>query len=89
MKSVLLSLAVAAVPLQALADAHSAEACKAALSPTGQEIYAAALAANVTPETGTAIITREVEKLMAEGKVTMSEGRAAGEAAGKCLEMLE
>lgn len=70
------------------ADTAAANACKAKLSPTGQEIYTASLAQNPTMTTGREIIKTEVEKLIGEGKVSLSEGRKDGEAVGKCLELL-
>ncbi|MEP2031247.1 MAG: hypothetical protein ABJI96_21315 [Paracoccaceae bacterium] len=73
----------------ASADVKAADACKAKLSPIGQQIYAAALAQNPTEATGRGIVTKEVEKLMNEGKVSLLEGREAGEAAGNCLKKLK
>lgn len=73
----------------ASADVKAADACKATLSPIGQEIYTAALAQHPTSATGRNIVTKEVEKLMGEGKVSMSEGRKAGEAVGACLKKLK
>lgn len=73
----------------AQADKVAAEACRATLSATGQEIYDATLAAGPTPATARGIVTKEVEKLIAAGKVSLSEGRADGRAAGECLKKLE
>ncbi|MCQ0093332.1 hypothetical protein [Roseovarius sp. M141] len=73
----------------AAADTMAADTCKADLSPIGQEIYTAALAQHPTQATGREIIKSEVEKLMSEGKVDLSEGRKAGEAAGHCLKLLK
>ena len=73
----------------ASADQQAADACKSGLSPIGQQIYAAALAQKPTPATGRDIVTAEVKKLMAEGKVGLLEGRKDGEAAGHCLELLK
>lgn len=73
----------------ASADVKAADACKAKLSPTGQQIYTAALAQHPTEATGRSIVTKEVEKLMSEGKVSLLEGREAGEAAGDCLKLLK
>ena len=67
----------------------AADACKATLSTVGQEIYTAALAQNPTAATGRSIVTKEVEKLIGEGKVSMSDGRKAGEAVGVCLKKLK
>lgn len=71
------------------ADKSSADACRATLSPTGQEIYDATVAADPTPQTARGIVTKEVEKLISAGKVSMAEGRKDGQAAGECLKKLE
>lgn len=87
-----MSVAVAAVAVcaaPALADSTAAEACRATLSPVARQVYDATVAQHPTAADGRALVVAEVEKLMGEGKVGMADGRAAGEAAGKCLEMLE
>ncbi|MDU9005271.1 hypothetical protein [Sedimentitalea todarodis] len=71
------------------ADQQAAEACKSKLSPIGQEIYAASLAQHPTEATGREIVKSEVEKLMAEGKISMSDARSEGQAAGDCLKLLK
>ncbi|MBK0328950.1 hypothetical protein I5535_16855 [Rhodobacteraceae bacterium F11138] len=71
------------------ADSQAADVCKANLSPTGQKIYAAVLAQHPTSSTGRELITSEVKKRMADGEVTLSEGRSTGEAVGKCLKLLK
>ena len=71
------------------ADVKAADACKAKLSPIGQEIYEAALAQHPTPSTGRSIVTDEVKKLIGEDKVSLLEGRKEGEAAGDCLKLLK
>lgn len=73
----------------ASADTAAADACKAKLSPIGQQIYTAALAQHPTEATGRAIVKQEVETLIKDGKVSLSDGRTAGEAAGQCLKMLK
>lgn len=83
------ALFLAMSPGLSLADTAAADACAAKLSPVAQEIYKTTLASNPTPADGRSLVVAEVEKLIKAGTVTMSEGRAAGEAAGKCLEMLE
>lgn len=89
MTRILLLACLATTPVVAIADEAAAAACKAALSPLGQEIYTTTLAQNPTPATARGIITKEVEKLVAEGKTTIAEGRTAAEAAGTCLELLK
>ena len=89
MKTVLLFLCVACMTTTAHADQKAADACAASLSPPARQIYETTLASHPTPGTGRSIVVADVEKLIAEGKLTMAEGRAAGEAAGSCLKMLE
>jgi hypothetical protein len=77
----------ATTPVAAMAGEAAAAACKRALSPLGQEICTTTLAQSPAPATARGIIPKEVEKLVAEGKTTISEGRTAAEAAGKHLEL--
>lgn len=80
-------IALSAGPL--VADTQAADACKDKLSPIGQQIYTASLAHHPTPTTGRDIVKAEVEKLIGEGKIGLSEGRSEGEAAGACLKLLK
>jgi hypothetical protein len=89
MKTVLGFLCVAFMTTATYADKQAADACAASLSPPAKQIYQTTLASNPTPATARGIVVAEVEKLMGEGKLNMAEGRAAGEAAGACLKMLE
>ncbi len=73
----------------AYADRKAADSCAASLSPPAKQIYENTLASNPTPATARGIVVSQVEKLIAEGKLNMADGRAAGEAAGACLKMLE
>ncbi|MGE3873449.1 MAG: hypothetical protein AB7F74_10880 [Parvibaculaceae bacterium] len=73
----------------AYADQKAADACAASLSPPAKQIYETTLASHPTPGTARGIVVAEVEKLIGEGKLSMADGRAAGEAAGTCLKMLE
>lgn len=86
---VLSALAIALSPTVTRADNAAADACAAKLTPVGQEIYKTVMAENLTAADARSLIVSAVEKQIGEGKVTMSEGRAAGEAVGKCLELLE
>ena len=72
----------------ALADAAASEACKAELSPVGQEIYTTALAENIDMSDGKELLTQIVERLVGEGKLPLDDARAEGVAAAKCLELL-
>lgn len=89
MKFVLGFLCVACMTSAAYADQKAADACAANLPPIPKEIYTTTMASHPTPETGRSIVVAEVEKLIAQGKLNMSDARAAGEAAGACLEMLK
>jgi hypothetical protein len=82
-------LCIACMTTAAYADQKAADACAASLSPAAKQIYETTLASHPTPATGRSIVVADVEKLIAEGKLTMAEGRAAGEAAGSCLKMME
>lgn len=89
MKIILGFLCIACMSTAAHADQKTADACAASLSPPAKQIYESTLASHPTPGTGRSIVVAEVEKLIAGGKLTMAEGRAAGEAAGSCLKMME
>lgn len=82
-------LCLACLSTAALADRKAADACAASLSPAAKQVYEATLASHPTPGTGRSVVVATVEKMIAEGKLTMAEGRAAGEAAGGCLKMME
>jgi hypothetical protein len=73
----------------ASADRKAADGCAAGLPPPAKQIYENTMASNPTPGTARGIVVAQVEKMIGEGKLTMSDGRAAGEAAGACLKMLE
>lgn len=73
----------------AQADRKAADGCAAGLSPPARQIYEGTLASNPTPGSARGIVVAQVEKLMGEGKLNMADARAAGEAAGTCLKMLE
>jgi hypothetical protein len=75
--------------LAAMADAESAATCESQLSAPAKEIYSATLAEKPTKQTARGVIVAHVEAMIRDGKLSPGEGRAAGEAAGKCLELLE
>lgn len=89
MKTILRFLCLACMTTAAHADKKAADACAASLSPPAKQIYEATMASNPTPATGRSIVVAQVEKMIAEGKLNMADGRAAGEEAGTCLKMLE
>jgi hypothetical protein len=89
MRLTLLLLLVASLTYPAFADSQKAAECEAALSPPARQIYTATRGSNPTKATARGIVVSQVETMIKEGKMTLSEGRAAGKAAGKCLELLE
>lgn len=89
MKVLAFFLCVACLTTVAYADQKAADACAASLPPNSKQIYEATLASHPTAETGRGIVIGIVEKMIAEGKFGLIEGRAAGEAAGTCLEMMK
>lgn len=89
MRSFIIAITTALLAGSVSADEQAADACKSKLSPIGQEIYTASLAQHPTQATGHEIVKSEVEKLMAEGKISMSDARSEGQAAGNCLKLLQ
>jgi hypothetical protein len=89
MRAILGFLCLVCLTTAAHADRKAADGCAAGLSPPAKQIYEATLASNPTPGTARGIVVAQVEKLIGDGKLTMVDGRAAGEAAGACLKMLE
>jgi hypothetical protein len=85
--SLALLLTVTAFP--AIADTAAADACAAGLTAPAKEIYTATRAENPTKATARGIVVAQVEKMIHAGTLTDLDARAAGEAAGKCLELLE
>jgi hypothetical protein len=82
------SAILAVTTTAAMADRKAGDACAAGLSAPSRDIYSSTLASNPTPATGRSIVVAETEKLIAAGKLPMSQARAAAEAAGKCLELV-
>ncbi len=89
MRSIAFCALLAVTAPAALADTAESEACKANLSPIGQEIYATALAENINLADGKEVLTQIVERLVDEGRLPLLDARAEGVAAAKCLELLE
>ncbi len=85
MRVALCFLFITGLTSAAQADRKAADECAASLPPAAKQIYESTMASNPTAETGRSIVVGIVEKMIAEGKLTMSEGEAAGEAAGVCL----
>lgn len=88
MRAVLSVLFIAGIATAAQADRKEADECAVSLPPKAKEIYEATQAAHPTAETGRGIVIGIVEKMMAEGKLNLSEGEAMGEAAGTCLKKM-
>ncbi|MCA8879877.1 MAG: hypothetical protein KDA73_07970 [Rhodobacteraceae bacterium] len=89
MRALLRSLPITVFALAATAEAESAATCESQLSAPAREIYSATLAQKPTKDTAREIIVAQVEAMIRDGKLSPVDGRAAGEAAGKCLELLE
>jgi len=88
MRSTVLAAALVLVPGLCLADRKAGDACAAKLPAASREIYTTTLAKKPTPGQARAVVVAEVERLIDAGKLSMAEGRAAGEAAGRCLELI-
>lgn len=73
----------------AMANTEAADACKAGLSPVGQQIYTETMAQNPTKSTAKGIVTAEVKKMISAGKVSVFDGKSTGEAVGECMKLLE
>lgn len=73
---------------EAEADQEMADACAASLTKVEMQVYHGTLAQGPTLETARAIVVAQVMKLIGDGKLNLVNGRAAGEAAGKCLRLL-
>lgn len=89
MKAIPIVLFIACMTTAAYADRQAADACAASLPPNAKQIYEATQASHPTEETGRGIVVGIVEKMIAEGKLTLAEGEAAGEAAGTCLKKMK
>lgn len=83
------SFCLVSMTLAAHADKAAADSCAGGLDPAAKAIYDTTIAAKPTPATARGLVVDEVKKQIAAGNLTMSQGRAAGQAAGTCLKMLE
>jgi hypothetical protein len=75
-------------PSLGFADRKAGDACAAGLSPASRDIYLTTIAKNPTPSEARSVVIAEAEKLIAQGKLSMFGARSAGEAAGKCLQLI-
>lgn len=89
MRVILLPLFVAGMTTVAFADRQAADECAKSLPANAKYIYETTQASHPTEQTGRSIVIGIVEKMIAEGKLTLSEGETAGEAAGTCLEKMK
>ncbi|MFZ5677182.1 MAG: hypothetical protein ACOZAM_29825 [Pseudomonadota bacterium] len=89
MRVILLPLFVAGLTTAAHADRQAADECAKSLPANAKYIYETTQASHPTEQTGRSIVIGIVEKMIAEGKLTLSEGETAGEAAGTCLEKMK
>ncbi len=88
MRSLLIPLFLLSMTAIASADRQAADSCAAGLDPAAKNIYDETMASNPTPATAKDIVVSEVKKQISSGALTISQGRAAGKAAGACLEKL-
>jgi hypothetical protein len=88
-RAVFCVLFIAGMTSAAQADRKVADECAASLPANAKYIYETTQASHPTEETGRSIVIGIVEKMIAEGKLTLSEGETAGEAAGTCLEKMK
>ncbi len=88
MRTMMTPLFLVSMTAVASADRQAADACAAGLDPAAKTIYDETMAANPTAATARSLVVAEVKKQISAGALTMSQGRAAGEAAGACLKKL-
>jgi hypothetical protein len=88
MRTCLLALLIALAPTMSLADRKAGDACAQGLPAVSRTIYANTIASHPAPGDARALVVSQAEKLIADGKLTAVEARAAAEAAGKCLELI-
>jgi hypothetical protein len=89
MRILLFLFVFALLTTEVRADRNMSDACAASLPDAEKQVYDGTMAGDPTPETARSIVVAQVKKLIGEGKLSLAEGRTAGEAAGKCLELLE
>lgn len=82
-------LFIAGMTTTAHADRQAADECAKSLPANAKYIYETTQASHPTEQTGRSIVVGIVEKMIAEGKLTLAEGEIAGEAAGTCLEKMK
>jgi hypothetical protein len=82
-------LFIVAMTSAAHADRQAADECAKSLPANAKYIYEQTQASHPTEQTGRGIVIGIVEKMIAEGKLTLGEGETAGEAAGTCLEKMK
>ena len=88
MRAVLCFLFIAGLTNAAYADRKTADECAVSLSPAAKQIYEQTQASHPTAETGRGIVVGIVEKMIADGKLTLAQGETEGEAAGTCLKKM-
>ena len=87
-KVILCFLFMAGLTSAAHADRKAADECALSLSPAAKQIYEQTQASHPTAETGRGIVVGIVEKMIADGKLTLAQGETEGEAAGTCLKKM-
>ena len=88
MRSVALAALAALIPTLSFADRKAGDACAKDLSPASRDIYARTVAAKVPSSEARSVVVAEAEKLIASGKMSIDQARAAAQAAGQCLELI-
>ncbi|MBU0582206.1 MAG: hypothetical protein KKB66_02410 [Alphaproteobacteria bacterium] len=88
MRTLMIPALLLSMTAVASADRQAADNCAAGLDPAAKTIYDETMSSNPTPATAKDIVVSEVKKQISAGTLTMSQGKAAGEAAGVCLKML-
>lgn len=89
MRRILLASLLAILPTAVFADRKAGDACAAGLTPAGKDIYSTTIAKSPPPGQARAIVVAEAERLMKTQNLSMAQARAAGEAAGQCLELIQ
>jgi hypothetical protein len=89
MRRTALCLILGLMPGAASADRQAADACAQKLPPAAKSVYDGTLARKQAPGQARAVVVAEAEGLMRTQGLSMVEARQAGQAAGRCLELIQ
>jgi hypothetical protein len=89
MLRIVLCLILGLMPGAALADRLAGDACAQQLSPAARSVYDGTLAKKPAAGQARAVVVAEAEGLMRTQGLSMVEARQAGQAAGRCLELIQ